>query len=124
MSSVEFQAGLDALSAKKDSIELKLVAANAQIVDSGLLAWLNEAQRAGSLVTVTITAVAEDEEAEHQMRLFEELITEQAMRQTGRQAVASVVADIRRGRRNSSVAVSGGVAVAEDESAPEDYPPE
>jgi len=90
LSSIEFSAGIDGISAKKDTVDVKLVAP----IDSALVGWLAEAQKAGTLVAVSITAIAEDAQAERQLRLFEDAMVTDYSPQ--RAAVGAVVEDFRK----------------------------
>jgi len=97
---VEFSAGIDGVRAGKETVDFKLVAP----IDSALVGWLAEAQKAGTLVAVSITAIAEDDQAERQMRLFEDAMVTDYSPQ--RAAVGAAVASIGKKARRSRAGVT------------------
>ena len=111
MSSVEFSVGIDGVRAGKETVDFKLVAP----IDSALVGWLAEAQKAGTLVTVSITAIAEDDQAERQLRLFEDAMVTDYSPQ--RAAVGAAVADFRKKVRKTRGLKSMTISDSEGNSA-------
>jgi hypothetical protein len=107
MSGVTVQGGIEAIQAKKETIEFRVIVPNAALADSALLGWLNEAQRNGTLLTIDLEVNEADEQAQGQLRLFADLITENAPVLSARQAVATA-ARVTRARRARTEAPAGG----------------
>ncbi|HXH05397.1 MAG TPA: hypothetical protein VNI83_02285 [Vicinamibacterales bacterium] len=119
MSSVEFQAGIEGISARKGSIEVRLVLPSESVADSALGAWLIGAQRTGVLHTVAISATEVDEYVHAQLRLFEDLMIEHTPLPVAREAVPAVAQITKRnGRpRRESAGVNVRVVSGPDEAS-------